>query len=118
MLKAHSLARVTGTLKNMMGFCQPEYYHSEIHGKWKKSVFHGRMQESLIDLNRYLVPDLSVLDASIGMAEYHLGGPRCDPPVDKIVAGYDPWEVDKEAARLLGLSWRDIEHIAAGPARG
>jgi len=113
-LKKHSLAIMTGTLKNMMGFAQPKYYHSERHGRWKKSVFHGQMQKSVIDLNRYLVPDLSLLDASVGMAEYHLGGPHCQPPVNKIIAGYNPWEVDREAAGLLGLDWRDIEHIAIG----
>jgi uncharacterized protein (DUF362 family) len=112
-LKMHSLARVTGTLKNMIGFAQPEYY-SGTYGIWKKALFHGRMQESIIDLNRYLVPDLSVIDCSVGMAEHHLRGAQCDPPVNKILAGYDPWAVDKEAAGLLGLNGHDIKHIAIG----
>ncbi len=112
-LKAHSLAILTGTLKNMMGFAPPKYYSGQ-HGIWKKAVFHGRMQESLIDLGKYLVPDLSVMDCSVGMAQYHLGGPHCDPPVNKIVAAYDPWEMDRTAAGLLGLDWRRIAHVAAG----
>jgi uncharacterized protein (DUF362 family) len=116
MLKRHSLATVTGTLKNMMGFAQPEYYSGQ-YGIWKKAVFHGRMQDSIIDLNRYRVPDLSVMDCSIGMAEHHLRGSQCDPPVNKIIAGYDPWSVDREAAGLLGLNGEDIEHIAAGLVR-
>lgn len=113
-LKAHSLAIMTGTLKNMMGFAPPKYYHSSCHGVWKKSVFHAQMQESLIDLNRYLKPDLSVMDASVGMPEYHLGGAHCDPPANKIIAGYDPFKVDREAAGLLGLDWKFIKHIAVG----
>ncbi len=112
-LKAHSLAGITGSLKNMMGFAPPGHYSGR-HGSWKKAVFHGRMQQSIIDLNRYIAPDLTVMDASVGMAEYHLGGPRCDPPVAKIVAGYNPWEVDREAARLLQLDWQMIAHIQAG----
>ncbi len=72
------------------------------------------MQESVIDLNRYLAPNLSVMDCSIGMAEFHLGGPQCDPPIKKIIAGYNPWKVDREAAGLLGLDWKNIGHIAAG----
>ncbi len=112
-LKAHSLAGITGSLKNMMGFAQPRYYSGR-SGVWKKAVFHEKMQQSIIDLNRYLVPDLSIMDCSIGMAEFHLGGPQCDPPVEKIIAGYNPWEVDCEAAGLLGLNWNDIEHIAVG----
>lgn len=115
-LKAHSLAVITGTLKNMMGFAQPKYY-AGTYGIWKKAVFHGEMQQSIIDLNTYLVPDLTVMDCSVGMAEYHLGGPHCDPPVKKIIAGYDPWQVDREAAGLLGLEWRRIEHIAVGPEK-
>ena len=112
-LKAHSLAGITGTLKNMMGFAQPEYY-SGLYGIWKKAVFHKKMQQSIIDLNKYLVPNLSIMDCSIGMADFHLGGPQCDPPVNKIIAGYNPWEVDREAAGLLGLNWKNIEHITAG----
>lgn len=112
-LKAHSLAVITGSLKNMMGFAPPEHYSGR-YGQWKKAAFHGRMQQSIIDLNRYIVPDLTVMDASVGMAHYHLGGLHCDPPVAKIVAGYNPWEVDREAAGLLGLDWRAIEHIRAG----
>ncbi len=112
-LKAHSLATITGSLKNMMGFAPPEHYSGR-YGNWKKSLFHGRMQQSIIDLNRYIAPDLTIMDASIGLAEFHLGGPPCDPPVAKIVAGYNPWEVDREAAGLLGLDWRTIEHIRAG----
>ncbi len=112
-LKVHSLARVTGTLKNMVGFAQPEYYSGQ-YGIWKKALFHGQMQESIVDLNKYLVPDLSVMDCSVGMAEHHLRGPHCDPPVNKIIAGYDPWAVDSKAAGLLGLDSNDIEHIAVG----
>lgn len=112
-LKAHSLAGMTGTLKNMMGFAQPKYY-SGSYGIWKKALFHGKMHESIIDLNKYLVPNLSIMDCSIGMAEFHLGGAHCNPHVNRIIVGYNPWEVDREAAGLLGLNWRDIEHIAVG----
>jgi uncharacterized protein (DUF362 family) len=110
-LKAHSLAQITGTLKNMMGFVPPQHYSGN-SGSWKKAVFHHKMQQSIIDLNTYLIPDLSIMDCSIGMAEYHLGGPRCSPPVGRIIAGYNPWEVDRMACDLLGLDWRTIKHVA------
>jgi hypothetical protein len=62
------------------------------------------------------------MDCSIGMAEFHLGGAQCDPPINRIIAGFNPWEVDREAAGLLRLNWEDIGHIAAGirqkPATG
>jgi len=109
-LKAHSLAKITGTLKNMMGFAPSKYYQQG--GHWKKSAFHARMHDAIVELNRYRTPDLSVLDARVGLAEYHLGGAECDPHVMQIVAGWDPVEVDRTAASLLGFNWRSIPHLA------
>jgi len=109
-LKAHSLAIITGTLKNMMGFTPPKYY-SGTFGTWKKAAFHGDIHQSIIDLNRYRSPDLSLMDATVGLAEYHLGGRHCSPSPGKIIAGFNPTEVDRESASLLGLNWRDIPHL-------
>lgn len=108
-LKAHSLAEITGSMKNMMGFAPPKYYQRG--GYWKKSAFHARMHQSIIELNRYRTPDLTVLDATTGLSEYHLGGPECSPPVNRIVAGYDALEVDRCAAELLGMDWKSIPHL-------
>ncbi|MBU2488209.1 MAG: DUF362 domain-containing protein [Proteobacteria bacterium] len=111
-LKAHSLAGITGTLKNMMGLAPPKFYSGR-WGTWKKAAFHGRMQDAVADLNRYRIPDFTVMDATVGLAEYHLGGPVLDPAPNQILAGQDPWAVDRQAARLLGLDWRAIGHLAA-----
>lgn len=109
-LKAHSLAGITGALKNLMGLLPPRHYGNPAGG-WKKSRFHARMQGSLMDLCACRAPDLAVMDASVGLADYHLGGPILSPPAGKIIAGRDAWEVDRLAAGLLGLEWRDIEHL-------
>ena len=111
-LKAHSLAIITGTLKNMMGFAPPKHY-SQKFGRWKKSVFHENIQSAITDLNSYRSPDLSLMDATVGLAEYHLGGHHCSPAVKKIVAGVNPLEVDREAATLLGLDWKKIPHLSS-----
>ena len=108
-LKAHTLAGITGAMKNMMGFAPPEHYQQE--GFWKKAVFHEQMHESIIELNRYRKPDITVMDATIGMPEAHLDGPECDPPVNKILAGDDPLELDRAAARLLDIDWREVPHL-------
>lgn len=108
-LKAHSLAAITGTLKNMMGFAPPKYYSGG--GSWKKASFHAKMQQSVRELNSYLVPDFTLMDASVGLSQYHLGGPACDPPVKSLLAGYDPFELDQAGARLLGLDPGRIAHI-------
>lgn len=109
-LKAHSLADITGTMKNMMGFAPPKHYQEG--GHWKKSAFHARMHEAIGDLNRHRAADLTVLDARVGLAQYHLGGPECDPPANRIAAGFDPLAVDRLAADLLGLDWRTVPHLA------
>ncbi len=109
-LKAHSLSCVTLTMKNVMGCVPPAHYQAG--GHWKKSAFHERMQESILDLNRYRTPDFTVLDATVGMAEAHLWGPQCDPPLGLLVAGFDPVAIDAYGAGLLKRDWREIEHIS------
>jgi len=109
-LKVHTLARITGTLKNMMGAAPPKYYGGH-GGGWKKALFHNHMQQSIIELNRYRMADLSIVDGSVGLAQSHLGGARCDPPVKTILGGYDAVRVDQACAELLGLRVEDIAHI-------
>ena len=50
-LKAHSLARVTLSMKNMIGAAPPAYYQRG--GYWRKSAFHHQMQSSIFEMNRY-----------------------------------------------------------------
>lgn len=108
-LKAHSLAEVTLTMKNMMGL--PSHRHYQQGGAWRKSAFHARMDHSIFELNRYRAPDLGIIDGRVGLAEYHLGGPECVPPVNTLVAGFDPVAVDAAGAGLLGFAWREVGHI-------
>jgi uncharacterized protein (DUF362 family) len=109
-LKAHSLSDITGTLKNMFGLAPPKHYSGRF-GAWKKAAFHGSMQQSIIDLNRYRTPDLTLMDATIGMPDFHLGGSHCDPPINKLIASFNPLEVDRRCAELLGMKWQDIRHL-------
>ncbi len=111
-LKAHTLAGVTISMKkkNMMGMAPPRYYQQG--GAWGKSAFHTGIQEAIADLNRYRSPDFSLLDARIGMAQAHLHGPHCDPPVDIVAASFDPVAIDAYGAGLLHRNWREIGHIA------
>lgn len=109
-LKAHSLCRFSGSMKNMMGIIPPRNYQGQ-YGTWKKAAFHSKLDEAIVALNNYRAPDFTVMDASIGLSEYHLGGPTCDPPVNRILAGFDARAVDREAAALLGLQWERIGHL-------
>ncbi len=107
-LKAHSLSEVTLTMKNMLGAAPPAHYNA---GSWKKSVFHSRIHEAIFDLNRYRMPDFSVLDATIGMQEAHLWGPVCDPPPNILAASCDPVAIDAFGAKTLKRNWKNIGHI-------
>ncbi len=111
-LKAHSLSMITGTMKNMIGLAPPRHYSGGFGG-WKKSVFHHNMHQAIVELNRYRTPDLSLMDASVGLADFHLGGRHCSPPINKIIAGFSPLEVDRKAAELLGLNWEQIPHLSS-----
>jgi uncharacterized protein (DUF362 family) len=108
-LKAHSLAGVTLTMKNMMGLVPPSHYREG--NSWKKSAFHNQIQNAVADLNRYRTPDFTLLDATIGMAQAHLWGPACDPPVNRLAASYDPVSIDTYGTGLLQKNWREIGHI-------
>jgi len=109
-LKEHSLADVTLSMKNMVGCAPPRFYQQG--GQWKKSAFHRHIHEAVLDLNRYRKPDLALIDASVGMTEHHIHGRPCDPSPNKLIAGFDPVAVDAAGALLLGQDWRQIPHIA------
>jgi uncharacterized protein (DUF362 family) len=108
-LKAHLFCKLTGALKNMMGLLPPELYGGG--GGWKKSSFHDRLDTKIRDLIFHRAPDLSVMDATMGLPRSHLSGPCCEPLVNKILAGFDPFALDREAAGLLGLDWESVGHL-------
>lgn len=108
-LKVHTLADVTLTMKNMMGCPPPEHYQQG--GYWKKSSFHQQIQSAIFNLNQYRTPDFTLLDATVGMAESHLWGATCEPPVNILAAGWDPVAIDSYGCKLLGKDWQQIGHI-------
>lgn len=109
-LKVHTLAKVTLTMKNMMGCAPPSHFRGK--GYYGKSAFHQRIHEAIFDLNRYRSPDFTLLDASIGMAESHLWGRHCNPPLNTLAASTDPVAIDAFGAKLLGKKWQDIGYIS------
>ncbi len=110
-LKAHSLSGITGTIKNMMGFLPPKHYNDG--GSWNKAALHKNIQSALSDLSAYILPDFTLMDASVGLSQWHLGGPTCDPPPKLLIAGTDPFAIDQEAARLIGIDPATIGHLNA-----
>ena len=109
-LKAHTLAGVTLSMKNMIGVCPPKYYQSD--GFWRKSAFHTKIHHAIFELNSVVAPDFCLLDATVGLCSSHLSGPTCDPPVNVIAAGNDPVAMDAFGTRLLSMKWQTVGHIA------
>lgn len=109
-LKAHTLAGVTLTMKNMMGLCPPAHYRQG--GAWKKASFHFDIQDAVFDLNRYRTPDFTLLDATLGMKDAHLWGPTCNPPPNLLAAGFDPVAIDAWGTGILKRDWKRIGHIS------
>ncbi|MCK5070026.1 MAG: DUF362 domain-containing protein [Desulfocapsa sp.] len=108
-LKVHTLAKVTLTMKNMMGCVPPSHFRGK--GHYGQSAFHQQIHEAIFDLNRYRSPDFTLLDASIGMAESHLWGKHCNPPLNTLAASTDIVAIDAFGAKLLGKRWQDIGYI-------
>lgn len=109
-LKAHSLSKVTLSMKNQLGLAPPSKYQQG--GHWKKSAFHERIEEAIFELNRYRCPDFVLLDAKRGMAQAHLWGPEVSPPPMKLAASFDPVAIDALGAKWLGIPWQQVGHIA------
>jgi uncharacterized protein (DUF362 family) len=108
-LKAHSMAGVTLTMKNMLGCVPPAHYR--VGNSWGKSAFHVDLDQAIYALNSYRHADFSLLDATVGMAEAHLWGPTCQPAPGILAAGSDPVALDSYGTGLLGRDWAEIGHI-------
>lgn len=117
-LKAHSMSTVTLAMKNMFGIAPAPFYAGP---GYRKAKLHGsnnaELHRYVFELNQYCSPGLSVIDATVGMAQAHLWGPICDPPVNKILASHDPVAIDAVGSRLLGVDWRTVDHIVLADGR-
>lgn len=98
-LKRHSIARITLTLKNMLG---------ATIGR-DKGRFHGLgIGESIVDINRYKRPDLAVIDGRVGLSS-ELGGEKRRFGV--MIFSNDPVAADAVGAATLGFDPSTIEHL-------
>ncbi len=108
-LKAHSMSGVTLGMKNMIGVAPERYYGAG--GHYKKWGLHAKLDRAIMEINRFRKPDLTLIDAAVGMATAHLWGPKCDPPVGKVIASFDPVAADRVGCDMLGKDWRRVGHI-------
>jgi len=105
-LKIHSLAKVTGTLKNMMGVCP----------KKQKMKIHAFIQKSLIDLNTVKLPDFGVIDGIVANEIDECGSYPVKMGV--VLASKDCVALDSVASKIMGINPRDVFHIWYAGKRG
>ena len=120
-LKEHSAAQLTAAMKNVFGFYLNKEYVNKIGqwigiifktGWWNKSELHLRgVYKSIVQLNKLIKFHFNIVDASIGQRGNEIYGTPCEPPIGKIIAGFDAKEVDRRGARLLQLNPQKIPYL-------
>lgn len=107
----HSEAKVTFTLKNMFGIGPGQYYSFNIRGRpWTKETFHDLgINDSIIDINTYRLPDMGIVDGRIAVFGTELGGST--KKHGRIYGSYNCIALDAFCAKILGHNPRDIKYI-------
>ncbi|MFX0089306.1 MAG: DUF362 domain-containing protein [Candidatus Hodarchaeota archaeon] len=111
-LKTHSLTTVTLSLKNMLGATLGD----KTSAVFRKGRFHRRLNESIIDINLYIKPDLAIIDGVVGGTGGEL---RARPKeVGVIIASKDLVAADAVGANMLGYNPLSINHLKLAQSKG
>jgi uncharacterized protein (DUF362 family) len=107
--KHHSLAQLTIGMKNMLGVIRD------------RPEVHSSINQKLVDLNQFLLPTLTIVDAvRILTANGPTGGSLADVrKLDTVIASYDGVAADAFATSLFG--WEDpnrLLYVKYGAERG
>jgi len=101
-LKHHSLSQVTIGFKNMMGLTGGS-----------RGRIHRSFAESIVDLNRVIVPDLTIVDAIRVLRRNGPSGGNLNDveELNTVIAGTDRVLVDAWSARLFGAEPESLEYL-------
>jgi len=103
--KTHYLTFVTGSLKNLFGLLPRK----------DQSFYHTNINEVIVDLNRFVRPDLCIVDARVGLEGWE--GPKTRR-LDTFILGRNPVSVDATMARVMGFQPRRIRHLVEAEKYG
>ena len=108
-LKHHSLAGLTISMKNLMGICGGD-----------RGLIHNGIGRKLVDLTDFINPELTVVDAyRVLLRHGPVGGDLNDVKrIDTIIAATDPVLADAYAASLMGKDPMSVAGIKEAVARG
>ena len=107
-MKTHDSFPATLGLKNIKGV---------IHENDKKRFHHRGLAQCITDLNKIVLPHLTIMDATVGMEGL---GPIYGSPVDLglILASFDTVAVDTVSAQVMGMDPDSIEYIKLAAEQG
>ncbi len=131
-LKSHHDCCVTLGIKNFMGATSYNHYTHATPGKHRAALHECRpgVDQAILDMVKFVHPDLTVIDGSIGMegeGVYIFRGPKGPGiPVDfrarcggyYVVASRDPVAADATATRLIGFDPRRIKMLMLARRQG
>lgn len=100
-LKTHSQAMITCSLKNMKGV---------LPGFEKRLTHKLGLERALVDLNKVVKPHFALVDAIRGMQGMWLY-PEDTVEMGLVLAGSDPVAVDSVCARLMGFDSSKIQYL-------
>lgn len=107
--KHHSMAKLTLSMKNIMGICGGS-----------RGQLHQQHPEKMVDLNMVIRPKLTVIDATrILLRHGPKGGDLADvQKLDTMIASTDPVAADAQATTLFNMKPEDIPCTVAAFKRG
>jgi uncharacterized protein (DUF362 family) len=103
--KTHYLTFITGTLKNLFGLLPRK----------DQSFYHSSINAVIVDLNRLVRPDLSIIDARVGLEGWE--GPKTRR-INAFILGRKPVCVDATMARIMGFNPEKIRHLVEAEKHG
>ncbi|MFQ6067699.1 MAG: DUF362 domain-containing protein [bacterium] len=100
-MKTHDVFPATLGLKNMKGVLQE---------KDKKRFHKWGLAQSIVDLNKLALPQVTVLDGTVAMEGM---GPAHGTPVNLgvIISSFDTVAADSVAAKVMGIDPLEIEYV-------
>jgi uncharacterized protein (DUF362 family) len=100
-MKTHDMFPVTLGLKNMKGF---------LMDKDKKRFHVWGLAQAIVDLNKVVLPQITVIDGTVGMEGL---GPANGTPVNLglIISSYDTVAADSVASYVMGVDPETVKYI-------
>lgn len=118
-MKTHMHTKVTLSIKNMKGVLwrREKVRLHQLHAPRRVVRSDKELDVAISDLASVLLPDLAVIDGTIGMEGL---GPSVGSPRNAgiVVVSDDPVSADTVASRLMGFSPQDIPHLRLISERG